>query len=142
MLTCRPVQHTNKHAHTHTRRHTHISKSYFHETVYNPLHDFVGNGDIRLVGGNSYRGRVEVYYSGQWRTACYSGWDSRESIAVCKQLGFTGVLSTTSVYTYASSSNKTSVSCSSGVSSLHSCSISLYCSSSYQPSVECTHSSE
>ena len=106
------------------------------------LHDFVGNGDIRVVRRNSYRGLVEVYYNGQWRTACYSGWDSTESTAVCKQLGYTGVLSTTRVDTSVSSSNKASVSCSSGVSSLHSCSISLYCSNNYQPSVECTNSSE
>ena len=121
-----------------------MSKSCFHETVYNPLHTFVGSGDIRLVGGNSYRGRVEFYYSGQWRIPCYSGWDSTESTAVCKQLGIAEVLSTTSVYTSVSSSDKASVSCSStsGVSSLLSCNISLYCSNNYQPYVECTDSSE
>ena len=106
------------------------------------LHDSVGNGDIRLASSFLYGGLVEVYYSGQWRTACYSGWDSIESIAVCKQLGYTGVQSTTSVYTSVSSSNKVSVSCSTGASSLYTCSITRYCSSSNQPSVECTNSSE
>ena len=119
-----------------------MSNLYFHKTAYNSLHDFVGNGDIRLVGGNSYRGRVEVYYSEQWHTACYSGWGSMESTAVCKQLGYIRVLSTTRVYTLVSSSNEASVSCSSGVSSLHSCRISTYCSNNYQPYVECTNSSE
>ena len=109
----------------------------------------LSNGDVRLVGNSSYRGRVEVYYKGQWRTACYYGWGENESAAVCKQLGYTRVLSTTGVSPSESSSDKVSVFCStSSASSLYACHImnstSLYCSwfNSYQPLVECTNSSK
>ena len=44
---------------------------------------------VRLVGGSSYtEGRLEVYYNGEWGTACYYGWRSSNNYVVCRQLGF------------------------------------------------------
>ena len=44
---------------------------------------------VRLVGGNSYtEGRLEMYYNGEWGTACYYGWRSSNTYVVCRQLGF------------------------------------------------------
>jgi len=52
------------------------------------------NGTLRLLGESSYRsGIVEVYIlsgnSSRWDTVCsHSGWDNRDAIVACKQLGF------------------------------------------------------
>ena len=47
------------------------------------------NGDIRVVDGRTkYEGRVEVCWGGVWGTVCNDQWTDRNSVVVCKQLGF------------------------------------------------------
>ena len=51
-----------------------------------------GNGDIRLVGSSTARGRLEIYLNSQWGTVCDDGFDEAEAQVVCHQLGYTGYI--------------------------------------------------
>ena len=100
---------------------------------------------VRLVGGStSNKGRVEVYYSGQWRGVCStsSSFGTDEATTVCRQLGYNVATRRTTTY-YRSSSSTVSVSCYGIQSSLIRCSVSTaYCSGSYQQYIECDSFSE
>lgn len=41
-----------------------------------------------MVDGTKYRGRLEVYYLGQWGMVCKGGFGDREGIVACKQMGY------------------------------------------------------
>ena len=43
---------------------------------------------VRLVGGNSSRGRLEVHHNGQWGTVCDHDFDDLSATVACHELGF------------------------------------------------------
>ncbi len=49
-------------------------------------------GEIRLMNGNgrsdSHEGRVEICYTGQWKTICDDHWETSDAQVVCTQLGY------------------------------------------------------
>ena len=51
------------------------------------LKAFCKNGTVRLRGGGSYYGRVEVCVNNIWGTICSDFWDYEDASVVCGQLG-------------------------------------------------------
>ena len=46
-------------------------------------------GDIRLQGGTSTQGRVEICINNVWGTVCDDFWGTSDAQVVCRQLGLT-----------------------------------------------------
>ncbi|XP_072041247.1 scavenger receptor cysteine-rich domain superfamily protein-like [Amphiura filiformis] len=59
-----------------------------------------GPDQIRLIGGGSNEGRVEVYFDGEWGGICDHHWDITEGEVACRQKGFSGVLNVTTGSNY------------------------------------------
>ena len=102
---------------------------------------------MRLVGGSTpSEGRVEVYYSGQWRSVCStsSSFESDEATTICRQLGCQYLKTRSTTYYYSSAgTTAVTVSCSGSQSRLSRCSIdNTTCYSSNRQYVSCTNSSE
>ena len=70
-----------------------------------PSADNPQNGDLRLSGGSSLKGRLEVYNSTTdvWGTVCYTNdiaqqnWEKGAARAACRQLGYQDVITVGSV---------------------------------------------
>ena len=52
------------------------------------LHVFLVGISVRLAGGKSHYGRVEIQYDGHWGTVCDYAWSRYDARALCRQLGF------------------------------------------------------
>jgi len=79
---------------------------------------------VRLVGGGSKSGRVEVYYNGTWGTVCDDGWDMNDANVVCRQLGFSSASSAPHSAAYGRGSDPIwmdDVACQGGEASLFAC---------------------
>lgn len=50
-------------------------------------------GALRLTGGNSSSGRLEVYLNDTWGSVCSEDFDVIDGHVACRQLGFKGVYS-------------------------------------------------
>ena len=63
------------------------STSVMHDTV-NDFFPGCDQGDIRLEGGTSMQGRVEICNNNTWGTVCEDQWDTTDAEVACRQLGF------------------------------------------------------
>ena len=60
------------------------------DNIVNTSTDECGDGDVRLVDGDSSNeGRVELCLRQRWGSISDEGWSAEEAQVVCKQLGFT-----------------------------------------------------
>jgi len=41
-----------------------------------------------MGGDSALDGKVEIYHNGIWGTVCEDNWDMKNSMVVCRQLGF------------------------------------------------------
>ena len=66
-----------------------ITTTNHHVSSINPfLFQLVPNdGSVRLVDGNSYSGRVQIFYNVSWFSICGRGWSDADAHVVCRQLG-------------------------------------------------------
>ena len=54
-------------------------------------------GALRLTGGNSNTGRLEINFEGSWGSVCSRNFAAIDGHVACRQLGFKGVISISNV---------------------------------------------
>lgn len=54
-------------------------------------------GALRLTGGNSSKGRLEINIDGSWGSVCSRNFAEIDGHVACRQLGFKGVVSVSTV---------------------------------------------
>ena len=53
-----------------------------------PAEEQCATGDVRLVNGSNFAGRLEVCFYGVWGTVCrFENWNAVSADIVCRQLG-------------------------------------------------------
>ncbi|XP_071503574.1 scavenger receptor cysteine-rich domain-containing protein DMBT1-like [Diadema antillarum] len=103
---------------------------------------------VRLVGGkDDTKGRVELYYYGQWGTVCDDLWDIEDANVVCRMLGYEGAIRSSCCAEYGQGSGASLLSyvhCRGTESNLADCRHSGYgihnCNHYEDAGVECTPS--
>lgn len=44
-------------------------------------------GSLRLVDGNAFSGKVEIFFNSSWFSICERGWSKPDAHVACRQLG-------------------------------------------------------
>ena len=91
---------------------------------------------IRLVDGEEpSRGRIELFWEGEWGTVSDDGWDINDANVACKQLGYQRASSAVHSAYFGEGVGKiwlTRVSCSGNEDSLMECDLRFYASDTQQ----------
>ncbi|XP_056604070.1 scavenger receptor cysteine-rich domain-containing group B protein-like [Triplophysa dalaica] len=92
---------------------------------------------VRLTGGSTCSGVVEVYRGGLWGPVCYDGWDLTDGAVVCRELGCGDVIETNSAPLQIPA-KMNNVNCDGSESTLMRCGWSAQnCSSNLHATVKC-----
>ncbi len=71
-----------------------IDPSYISYIIYKSQKSFIlsftacSQGSLRLVGGTSLSGRLEICYNNVWGTICDDQWNQPDAAVACRKLGF------------------------------------------------------
>ncbi|KAK3287455.1 hypothetical protein CYMTET_5039 [Cymbomonas tetramitiformis] len=77
----------------------------FFALYFYALHPVESANSVRLVDGSTpNEGRVEIFHDGSWGTVCDDSWSIEDGAVVCRQLGYSGVVSVHGSATFGSGS--------------------------------------